>query len=79
VIYAGTLNLLQAGGWTLLTAVNLMLFSLIHKSVQHDTVDDLQRDRFPALDGAGGADPLAMGLAVTFFVPQGWRLIAGGG
>ena len=25
-----TLALLQAGGWTLLTAVNLMLFSLIH-------------------------------------------------
>ena len=23
-------NLLDAGGWTLLTAVNLMLFSLIH-------------------------------------------------
>ena len=27
---SGTLAVFNAGGWTLLTAVNLMLFSLIH-------------------------------------------------
>ena len=76
---AGTLRLLQAGGWTLLTAVNLMLFSLIHNPCS-TTLSTISKEtgsrRWTTL---AALIPLAMGFTVTFFVAQIWRLVAGGG
>lgn len=77
--YAGTLNLLQAGGWTLLTAVNLMLFSLIHNPCSTTLTTILKETGSRRWTVLAALIPLVMGLAVTFFVAQAWRLIAEAG
>jgi ferrous iron transport protein B len=73
----GTLALLQAGGWTLLTAINLMLFSLIHNpcSTTLDTIRQETGSRKWMIVSA--LLPLGLGFAVTFFVAQIWRLLGG--
>ena len=74
---ATTLSILQAGGWTLLTAVNLMLFSLIHNPCS-TTIYTIYKETGSAKWTALAALlPLFMGFAVTFFVAQIWRLLAG--
>ncbi|MBN1991142.1 MAG: ferrous iron transporter B [Anaerolineae bacterium] len=75
---AGVMAIFSAGGWTLLTAVNLMLFSLIHNPCS-TTIYTIYRET-----GSGkwttvaALLPLAMGFIVTFVVAQVWRLVAGG-
>lgn len=72
-----TVAMLQAGGWTLLTAVNLMLFSLIHNPCS-TTIYTIYKETGSAKWAAISALlPLAMGFAVTFIVAQVWRLMAG--
>ncbi len=72
-----TITLLQAGGWTLLTAVNLMLFSLIHNPCS-TTIYTIYKETGSAKWTAIAALlPLVMGFIVTFTVAQVWRLIAG--
>ena len=71
------LAVLVAGGWTLLTAVNLMLFSLIHNPCS-TTIDTIYKETGSKKWTAVAALlPLAMGFTVTFLVAQVWRLIAG--
>jgi len=74
---SATLAILHAGGWTLLTAVNLMLFSLIHNPCS-TTLYTIYKEtgslRWTAL---AGLLPLGMGFLVVFFVAQIWRLLAG--
>ena len=74
---SATLEVLMAGGWTLLTGVNLMLFSLLHNPCS-TTLYTIYREsgsiRWTVL---AALIPLAMGLVVTFFVAQVWRLVAG--
>jgi ferrous iron transport protein B len=69
------LSLLNAGGWTLLTAVNLMLFSLIHNPCS-TTIYTIFREtgsrRWTAL---AALLPLALGFLVTFSVATVWRLV----
>jgi len=74
---AGTLHLLQAGGWTLLTAVNLMLFSLIHNPCSTTLMTIFKETGSRRWMALSAVIPLAMGFAVTFLVAQGWRLVAG--
>ncbi len=73
---ANTLGVLQAGGWTLLTAVCLMLFSLIHNPCS-TTIYTIYKEtgsrRWTAL---AALLPLGLGFLVTFTVAQAWRLIA---
>ena len=76
---AGTLNLLQAGHWTLLTAVNLMLLSLIHNPCSTTLMTIFRETGSRRWTALAALIPLAMGLAVTFFVAQVWRLVAGAG
>jgi ferrous iron transport protein B len=74
---ADVLALLQASGWTLLTAVNLMLFSLIHNPCS-TTIDTIHKETGSKKWTAVAAlFPLALGFVVTFLVAQVWRLIAG--
>ena len=74
---AGTLSLLQAGGWTLLTAINLMLFSLIHNPCS-TTLATIRRETGSVKWTIVSAVlPLALGFTVTFFVAQIWRLLGG--
>ncbi len=69
-------DLLRAGGWTVLTAVNLMLFSLLHNPCS-TTIDTIYREtgsaRWTAL---ATMLPLVMGVTATFLVAQVWRLLA---
>jgi ferrous iron transport protein B len=74
---AGTLRLLQAGGWTLLTAVNLMLFSLIHNPCSTTLLTIFKETGSRRWTALAALIPLAMGFTVTFFVAQVWRLVAG--
>jgi ferrous iron transport protein B len=73
---SATHAILQAGGWTLLTAVNLMLFSLIHNPCS-TTLYTIYKEtgslRWMILSAV---IPLVMGFTVTFFVAQVWRLLA---
>jgi ferrous iron transport protein B len=70
---ADTLSLLTAGGWTLLTAVNLMLFSLVHNPCS-TTIYTIYKEtgswKWTAL---ATLMPLSMGFALTFLVAQLWR------
>jgi ferrous iron transport protein B len=73
---AGTLTVLQAGGWTLLTAVNLMLFSLIHNPCSTTLYTMYKETGSRKWTAVAALLPLAMGFTITFFVAQAWRLIA---
>jgi ferrous iron transport protein B len=72
-----TLALFQAGGWTLLTAVNLMLFSLIHNPCSTTIYTIYKETGSVRWTVVSSLLPLVMGFAVTFLVAQVWRLVAG--
>lgn len=70
----GTLAVFNAGGWMLLTAVNLMLFSLIHNPCS-TTIHTIYKETHSAKwTFVSTLLPVAMGLAATLLVAQFWRL-----
>ncbi len=73
---AQMIALFQAGGWTLLTAVNLMLFSLIHNPCSTTIYTIYKETGSKKWAAVSALLPLAMGFAVTFVVAQVWRLVA---
>jgi ferrous iron transport protein B len=72
-----TKAILVAGGWTLLTAVNLMLFSLLHNPCSTTLYTMYKETGSRRWTTLAALLPLAMGFAVTFIVAQVWRLFAG--
>ena len=73
----GSLAIFQAGGWTLLTAVNLMLFSLIHNPCS-TTIHTIYKETGSVKwTLVSSFLPVVMGLTITFFVAQIWRLLGG--
>ena len=72
-------TLFKAGGWTLLTAVCLMLFSLIHNPCSTTIYTIYKETGSRRWTTVAALLPLAMGFAVTFVVAQVWRLVAGMG
>lgn len=72
------LMLLETGGWTLLTAVNLMLFSLIHNPCSTTIYTIYKETGSKKWTLIASVMPVLMGFAVTFFVAQVWRLLGGG-
>ena len=72
-----TKAILVAGGWTLLTAVNLMLFSLIHNPCSTTLYTMYKETRSRKWTAVAALLPLAMGFLITFIVAQVWRLISG--
>lgn len=72
-----TLSLLHAGGWTLLTAVNLMLFSLIHNPCSTTIYTIYKETGSVKWATISALLPLAMGFLITFMLAQVWRLVAG--
>lgn len=74
---ADTLALFNAGGWTLLTAVNLMLFSLIHNPCSTTIYTIYKETGSKKWTAVASLLPVAMGFVITFFVAQIWRLAAG--
>ncbi|MBN2506817.1 MAG: ferrous iron transporter B [Verrucomicrobia bacterium] len=72
-----TLALFKAGGWTTLTAVNLMLFSLIHNPCSTTLYTIYKESGSLKWTLVAAVLPLGLGFLVTFFVAQVWRLVAG--
>jgi len=72
-----TAAVLHAGGWTLLTAVNLMLFSLVHNPCS-TTIYTIWRETGSAKWAAVSALlPLGLGLALCLATAQVWRFVTG--
>ena len=69
-------DLLRAGGWTLLTAVNLMLFSLLHNPCSTTIYTIYKETRSARWTTVASLLPVAMGVCVCFLVAQVWRLLA---
>ncbi|HKJ03114.1 MAG TPA: ferrous iron transport protein B [Longimicrobiales bacterium] len=69
-------ELLRAGGWTLLTAVNLMLFSLLHNPCSTTIYTIYKETRSVRWTTVATLLPVAMGFTVCFLVAQVWRLLA---
>jgi ferrous iron transport protein B len=68
---------LRAGGWTLLTAVNLMLFSLLHNPCSTTIYTIYKETRSVRWTTVATLMPVVMGVTVCFLVTQVWRLLAG--
>ena len=71
-----TLAILQAGGWTLLTAVNLMLFSLVHNPCSTAIYTMYKETGSKKWTAFAALLPLVLGFVLVFIVAQVWRLIA---
>ncbi len=69
-----TRSVFEAGGWTLLTAVNLMLFSLIHNPCSTTIYTIWKETRSVKWTLLSTLLPLAMGLGVCLIVAQIWRV-----
>lgn len=67
-------NVLRAGGWTLLTAVNLMLFSLLHNPCSTTIYTIYKETKSVKWTTVASILPVILGFIVTFLVAQVWRL-----
>jgi ferrous iron transport protein B len=76
---AETRALLSAGGWTLLTAISVMLFSLIHNPCSTTIYTIFKETGSKKWTAVSALLPLALGFIVTFVVAQIWRLLFGAG
>jgi len=68
-----TKEILSAGGWTILTAINVMLFSLIHNHCITNIHTIYRETRSKKWTIIATVIPLLMGFFVTFFVTQIWK------
>ncbi len=71
---ADTENILKAGGWTLLTAINLMLFSLLHNPCSTTIYTIYKETQSVKWTLISTFLPIIIGLAVCFFITQLWLL-----
>ncbi|MCL4153150.1 UNVERIFIED_CONTAM: hypothetical protein GTU68_024553 [Idotea baltica] len=69
-------DILRAGGWTLLTAINLMLFSLLHNPCSTTIYTIYKETKSLKWTAVASILPVIMGFVVTFLVAQIWRLFA---
>ena len=69
-----TSDLLRGSGWTLLTGVNLMLFSLLHNPCSTTIYTIFMETRSARWTMLATVLPLVMGFTVCFVVAQIWRL-----
>ncbi len=71
-----TANILHAGGWTLLTAINLMLFSLLHNPCSTTIYTIYKETKSWKWTLVSTFLPIVLGLIVTYFTTQIWYLFA---
>ncbi len=72
---AATEVILRAGGWTLLTAVNVMIFSLIHNPCSTTIYTIYKETGSKRWTVLGALLPLVLGLLAVFVVAQLWRIV----
>ncbi len=70
-----TATILKAGGWTLLTAVNLMLFSLLHNPCSTTIYTIYKETKSVKWTVVASVLPVIMGFVLTFLVAQIWRIV----
>ncbi len=68
--------LVDVNGWTLLTAVNLMLFSLLHNPCATTILTIYRETMSRKWATIGALMPLGLAFLVTFVVASIWRLVA---
>jgi ferrous iron transport protein B len=73
---SATGTILTAGGWTLLTGINLMLFSLLHNPCSTTIYTIYKETKSVKWTLVSTFLPIVMGIVVCFFVTQIWRLFA---
>jgi len=71
---SATGDILKAGGWTLLTAVNVMLFSLLHNPCSTTIYTIYKETNSVKWTTIASVLPVVAGFIVTFLVAQIWRL-----
>lgn len=69
-----TAQILQAGSWTLLTGICLMLFSLVHNPCSTTIYTIYKETGSIKWTAVSTFLPILMGFAICFFVAQIWRL-----
>jgi len=72
-----TAEILRAGGWTVLTGLSLMLFSLLHNPCSTTIYTIWKETGSIKWTALATLMPLAMGVAACFVLAQTWLLIAG--
>ena len=70
-----TASILHAGGWTLLTGINLMIFSLLHNPCSTTIYTIYKETKSIKWTVISTFLPIVMGFTITFFITQIWRLI----
>jgi len=70
-----TAAVLEAGGWTMLTGVNLMLFSLLHNPCSTTIYTIWKETRSTRWTVVATLLPLVLGIVGCFVVAQVWRLL----
>jgi ferrous iron transport protein B len=74
---SATLGVLEADGWTLLTGINLMLFSLLHNPCSTTLYTIWRETGSVKWTAASALLPIAMGFLVCFCVAQVFRWLGG--
>lgn len=69
-----TSDILKAGGWTLLTAINVMLFSLLHNPCSTTIYTIYQETKSVKWTTVASILPVIAGFIITFLVAQVWRI-----
>lgn len=69
-------NILMAGGWTVLTGINLMLFSLIHNPCSTTIYTIYKETGSVKWTVFASIFPVILGLVVCFLVTQFWHIFA---
>lgn len=67
-------ELFRAGGWTLLTAINLMLFSLVHNPCSTTIYTIYKETKSVKWTLVSTFMPILLGLAICFIIAQLWRI-----
>ena len=73
---AATAGVLEAGGFTLLTAVCLMLFSLVHNPCSTTLYTIWKETRSVRWTAVSALLPVALGFVLCFAVAQVWRALS---
>ena len=73
-----TAEILRAGGWTSLTGICLMLFSLLHNPCSTTIFTIYKETRSAKWSAVAALLPLGMGFATCFVVAQIWHMLGGG-
>lgn len=72
---SATADILKSGGWTLLTAVNVMLFSLLHNPCSTTIYTIYKETNSMKWTVVASILPVIAGFIITFLVAQIWRIL----